>query len=281
MPRKSKNVPIDAIQELADKAPQSASIGGTEDISSKIKIDVDSVLKTKVHFAVPCYGGMLTESTFLSFIKFSNLARKIGLEWSLETLVNESLISRGRNTLVSKFLTLKDSTHLMFIDSDIGWEDWNVLLLLNHQVDVIGGLYPLKGLPLKWVVNSFKGSEQHGDLQEVSKAGTGFLCIKKEVFEKLKSHPRVVPYKNDVGLDKNLDAHMRTYFDTMVKDERYFSEDWTFCENWREMGGKVWVDRRVILKHIGNFSYSMENNDSLYHSYGKMYAEYNNLAKTS
>lgn len=279
MPGRNKKVPIEAVQEMADKSPQEASIGGTDDIASKIKIDVETVLKAKVHFAVPCYGGMLSESTFLSFIKFSNLARKIGLEWSLETLVNESLISRGRNTLVSKFLTLKDSTHLMFVDSDIGWDDWNVLLLLSHQVDVVGGLYPLKGLPLKWVVNSFKGAEQKEHLQEVSRAGTGFLLIKRDVFDKLNDHPRVIPYQNDVGLDKNLDPHMRTYFDTMVKDGRYFSEDWTFCENWREMGGKIWVDKRVILKHIGNFSYSLDNNDNLYNVYGEMYAEYNNLTK--
>ena len=279
MPGRNKKVPIEAVQEMADKSPQEASIGGTDDIASRIKIDVETILKTKVHFAVPCYGGMLSESTFLSFIKFSNLARKIGLEWSLETLVNESLISRGRNTLVSKFLTLKDSTHLMFVDSDIGWDDWTVLLLLSHQVDVVGGLYPLKGLPLKWVVNSFKGAEQRENLQEVSRAGTGFLLIKRDVFDKLKDHPRVVPYQNDVGLDKNLDPYMRTYFDTMVKDGRYFSEDWTFCENWREMGGKIWVDKRVVLKHVGNFSYSIDNNDNLYNVYGQMYAEYNNLTK--
>lgn len=278
MAKKSKKIPVDAVQELADKAPEAASIGGTDNIN-KIKIDVEKVLKTRVHFCVPCYGGMISEPTFLSFIKFSTAARKIGLEWSLETVVNESLISRGRNTLVAKFMALKDSTHLMFIDSDIGWEEWNVLLLLNHDVDVVGGLYPLKGLPLKWVVNSFKGAEERDNLQEVSKAGTGFLLIKRDVFEKLKSHPRVIPYKNDIGINSSYDQHMRTYFDTMVKDERYYSEDWTFCENWRELGGKVWVDKRIILKHIGNFSYSIDTNDQLYNMYGKMYADFNNLTK--
>ena len=48
---------------------------------------------------MPCYGGMLTESTFMSFIKWANTARQLNIDWTLETMVNESLISRARNTL--------------------------------------------------------------------------------------------------------------------------------------------------------------------------------------
>jgi len=53
-----------------------------------------------------CYGGMLTESTFMSFIKWANTARQLGIDWTLETMVNESLISRARNTLTAKFLDM-------------------------------------------------------------------------------------------------------------------------------------------------------------------------------
>lgn len=281
MGKKSKTIPVNAIEELADKSPEAASIGGTEDLSSTIKIDAEKLLRANLHFAVPCYGGMISEATFLSFVKFSNVARKIGLEWSLETLVNESLISRGRNTLVAKFLSLPDPTHLMFVDADIGFEAWNVLLLINHGVDVVGGLYPLKTLPLKWVLNGVDGGEETEYLKEVSKTGTGFLLIKRDVFERLKSHTNVKKYKNDIGLSQEYDNHMYTYFDTMVREERYYSEDWTFCENWRELGGKIWIDKRIILRHLGNFSYSVDSNDQLYQVYGKLYADYNNLTKSS
>ena len=71
---------------------------------------------------MPCYGGMLTESTFMSYIKWANTARQLGIDWTVETMTNESLISRARNTLTAKFLANKDSTHLMFIDADIGFK---------------------------------------------------------------------------------------------------------------------------------------------------------------
>jgi len=221
---------------------------------------------------MPCYGGMLTESTFMSFIKWANTARQLGIDWTLETMVNESLISRARNTLTAKFLDMPDATHLFFVDADIGWEPWHLLVLLNRDVDVIGGLYPMKTMPIKWVVNGFEGAEEGPDgLQEVSKAGTGFLLMKKHVFEKMNAHPAVKQYKNDIGLDPKYDKHLKTYFDTAVRQNRYYSEDWTFCENWRDLGGRIWVDKRVLLRHSGSYVFCMENQQYLYDNIGPMY----------
>ncbi len=223
---------------------------------------------------MPCYGGMLTESTFMSFIKWANTARQLNIDWTLETMVNESLISRARNTLTAKFLHMPDATHLMFIDADIGWEPWHLLVLLNRDVDVIGGLYPMKTMPIKWVVNGFEGAEEGPDgFQEVSKAGTGFLLIKKGVFEQMDNHPAVKQYKNDIGLDPVYDQYLKTYFDTAVRQNRYYSEDWTFCENWRDIGGKIYVDKRVLLRHSGSYVFCMENQQFLLDNIGPMYVQ--------
>jgi len=216
---------------------------------------------------MPCYGGMLTESTFMSYIKWANTCRQLGIDWTMETMTNESLISRARNTLVAKFLNNPDSTHLMFVDADIGWEPWHLLVMLDRQVDVIGGLYPMKTLPVKWVVNGFDGAEEGPDgLQEVSKTGTGFMLVKRDVFDKLNAHPAVKPFNNDIGLPKELDKHLKTYYDTAVRENRYYSEDWTFCENWRDIGGKVWVDKRVLLRHTGTYVFDFAAQEPLYNA---------------
>lgn len=264
-----KTVPVEKVQELADQAQQKPALQ-----PGQVQVDVDFLKTTRVHIAMPCYGGMLTESTFMSFIKWANTARQLGIDWTLETMVNESLISRARNTLTAKFLEMPDATHLFFVDADIGWEPWHLLVLLNRNVDVIGGLYPMKTMPIKWVVNGFEGAEEGPDgLQEVSKAGTGFLLMKRHVFEKMNSHPAVKPYKNDIGLDPKYDKHLKTYFDTAVRQGRYYSEDWTFCENWRDLGGKIYVDKRVLLRHSGAYVFCMENQDNLLNTIGPMYVE--------
>jgi hypothetical protein len=232
---------------------------------NQIQVNIDYLRTTRVHICMPCYGGMLTESTFMSYIKWANTCRQLGIDWTMETMTNESLISRARNTLTAKFLNNKESTHLMFIDADIGWEPWHLLVMLNRDVDVIGGLYPMKSLPVKWCVNGFEGAEEGPDgLQEVSKTGTGFMLIKRGVFEKLDAHPATRPFINDIGLPAELNPYMKTYFDTAVRENRYYSEDWTFCENWRDLGGKVWVDKRVLLKHTGTYVFDFQAQEQLY-----------------
>ena len=269
--KEEANIPLEklqeAVEEINDAPPEELQPG-------QIQVNVDFIRTTKVHIAMPCYGGMLTESTFMSFIKWANTARQLNIDWTLETMVNESLISRARNTLSAKFLHMDDATHLMFIDADIGWEPWHLLVLLNRDVDVIGGLYPMKTMPIKWVVNGFDGAEEGPDgFQEVSKAGTGFLLIKKGVFEKLNSHPAVKQYKNDIGLDPIYDQYLKTYFDTAVRQNRYYSEDWTFCENWRDLGGKIYMDKRILLRHSGSYVFCMENQQYLLDNVGPMYVE--------
>jgi hypothetical protein len=232
----------------------------------QIQVNVDYLRSTRVHICMPCYGGQLTEQTFMSFIKWSNTCRQLGIDWTVETMTNESLISRARNTLTAKFLANNDSTHLMFIDADIGWEPWHLLALLNHDKDVIGGLYPMKTIPVKWCVNGIPGAPDNDPtgLLEVTKTGTGFLLMKRHVFEKLKSHPAVKPFNNDIGLPAELNEHMKTYFDTAVRENRYYSEDWTFCENWRDLGGQVFVDKRVLLRHVGTYTFDFAAQDQLY-----------------
>ena len=123
----------------------------------------------------------------------------------------------------------------------------------------------MKSLPVKWCVNGFDGAEEGPDgLQEVTKTGTGFLLMKRHVFEKLNAHPAVKPFNSDIGLPPELNVYMKTYFDTAVRENRYYSEDWTFCENWRDIGGKVWVDKRVLLKHTGTYVFDYAAQDQLY-----------------
>ena len=240
----------------------------SEPQQTQVQVDLDYLKTTRVHICMPCYGGMLSEQTFMSFIKWGNACRQLGIDWTVETMTNESLISRARNTLTAKFLTTSGSTHLMFIDADIGWEPWHLLVLLNAKRDVIGGLYPMKSIPVKWCVNGIPGKDggesDDPNLIEVTKTGTGFLLMKRDVFEKLNAHPAVRPFNNDIGLPKELDPHMKTYFDTAVRENRYYSEDWTFCENWRDLGGQVFVDKRVLLKHVGSYTFDGANQENLY-----------------
>ena len=129
-----KTVPVEKVQEIAAQAAaeKAADAPAEAPVAGQVQVNVDYLRTTKVHIAMPCYGGMLTESTFMSFIKWANTARQLNIDWTLETMVNESLISRARNTLTAKFLDMPDATHLFFVDADIGWEPWHQKIPTNE-----------------------------------------------------------------------------------------------------------------------------------------------------
>ena len=51
---------------------------------------VSRVLKdSKVHIALPCYGGQISEATFSSLMRFTIRCVKLGINVAIDTLPNE------------------------------------------------------------------------------------------------------------------------------------------------------------------------------------------------
>jgi GT2 family glycosyltransferase len=91
---------------------------------------------------------------------------------------------------------------------------------------------------------------------EIFNGGTGFMLIKREVFEKLGE--KVPSYTNDVGdLSGQLNGaeKIREYFATSIEPEtnRLLSEDYHFCREWRLAGGQVWAAPWAHLGHMGSY----------------------------
>ncbi len=217
------------------------------------------------HIAIPCYAGQVFETVMVSMLKFVLFCQKIGMNFSLDTMVNESLISRGRCHLVSKMMENSVATHLMWIDSDIGFEPEHIIQLLLHDKDVVGGLYPKKTLPIDYVVNVLPDAVNKengqiktvGSLIPVSRMGTGFMLVKRRVFEKMfEAYPQT-KFKGNIGLDPKFDKWLYALYDSTIASDtnEYLSEDWTFCSLWRQIGGEIWADSSIRLSHSGFFKY--------------------------
>jgi hypothetical protein len=199
--------------------------------------------KVHLHLGIPCYGGMVSEPTMTSFLRFVLMATQLGLNWSLDTMVNESLVTRARN--------------FMFIDADIRFQPESIFQMIAHDKDVIGGLYPKKALPINYVINLKPTVTVQGDIYTVDTMGTGFLLFKRHVYEKLiAAHPQA-KYVDDIGLGKQYEPMMYAIFDCVI-DERghYLSEDWTFCRRWQELGGEIWAHSKTLLNHVGHYEFA-------------------------
>jgi hypothetical protein len=210
-----------------------------------------------IHILIPCYAGQIFEATMTSLIQFICVANQIGLKWSLNTMVKESLIPRGRNSLCAIGMENPHATHFMFIDSDIRFQADSILGMLAAEKDVIGGLYPKKGLPIDYNFNGKNGGLIDGPCIQVETVATGFLLFRKSVYEKLIQAYPETKYRDDIGLGKQYEPHLYAIFDTIIDEHGfYLSEDWTFCRRWIEQGGDIWIDTRVLLSHIGFFEYA-------------------------
>lgn len=212
--------------------------------------------KIHLHIGIPCYGGMVSEPTMTSLLRFVLLAQRYGLHWSLDTMVNESLITRGRNNLMAKMMTNEKATHFMFIDADIRFQPESILQMLAYDKEVIAGLYPKKTIPTNYVINLLPQTKIQGEIFTVDTAGTGFLIFKRSVYERLiEAHPET-KYVDDVGLGKQYEPMMYAIFDCKIDEKgHYLSEDWLFCRRWQAIGGEIWAHSKTLLNHIGHYEY--------------------------
>jgi len=176
----------------------------------EISIKKEELQKNKLFVATPMYGGMNHGLYMKACLDLQALCMAYGIQIKFSFLFNESLITRARNYLVDEFLHRSDCTHLLFLDSDISFNPNDVIAMLALDKDVIGGPYPKKAIKWKsvktaikknpeidtaelekvagdFVFNPVKGTAQFSvsDPLEVLEIGTGFMLVRREVFNKM------------------------------------------------------------------------------------------------
>jgi hypothetical protein len=250
----------------------------------EISIKAEDLQKKSIFVATPMYGGQNHGLYMKACLDLQGLCVQYGINIKFSFLFNESLITRARNYLVDEFLHRSDCTHLLFIDSDIHFNPQDVLAMLALDKDVIGGPYPKKSI--KWrsvakalksnpdmdpgllekvtgdyVFNPVKGTSQFSVSEplEVMEIGTGFMMVKREVFPEFEKQYPELKYKPDHVGQANFDGtrYIHAYFDTVIDkvSERYLSEDYMFCQWWRNMGGKIWLCPWMRTQHIGTYHF--------------------------
>lgn len=221
----------------------------------------------KVFVAVPIYGGL---DPFFSQCLI-RLASNPPCNMALRLQAGDSLVARARNTLTADFLA-SDCTHLLFIDSDLVFGAEQIVHLVSHfedpAVKIAGGCYPKKQQgDVQWVCNGCVEERQAREdgLLEVRYVGTGFMMIAREVFEAMiYRFGEELRYTPDHRKDREeYDFWSVGTYRYPDGSKRYLSEDWFFCQRWLDLdpANKVWMDTRVILKHVGTAVYPLDTQE--------------------
>jgi len=258
----------------------------------EINIAVEELRKRKLFVASPMHSGTCHGQYAKSMIDLAVLCTQYGIPFTQYFLFGESLISRGRNYCVAEFLAT-DCTHMLFIDSDVGFNARDAIALLalqspsanDDQYDIVAGVYPLKQISwekIKAAVDKGFADNDPEDLKryvgsyvfnpapdnptfalsepaEVMETGTGFMMIRRETFEKFAAAYPEQSYRPDHIRTDKFDGSQEivAYFDTPIDPEtkRYLSEDYYFCQAIRKIGMKVWICPWMQLNHTGNYTF--------------------------
>lgn len=172
------------------------------------------------------------------------LGRDILLEF--EWVQNLSLVQCARNYLVLRFLENAEYTHLLWIDSDLGWQPDAIHRMVERGKDVIGGVYPRKADKAAYPYVPLDSKVEDG-LEKAKRLPTGFLLTSRKAVEEVaadmptfkmpyngKTHD--VPHVFEIKIDE---------------DKNMVSEDYVFSDLLRAKGYDLWVERDIVFTHAG------------------------------
>jgi hypothetical protein len=217
----------------------------------EIKIKIDELKQAKLFVATPMYGGQCFGQYTRAIADLSSLCTKHEIHLSYYFLFNESLVTRARNYCADEFMR-SDCTHMLFIDSDIGFDANDIFAMLglslqNDDYDILCAPYPKKTISwekIKRAVDIGVADEDPNQLEryvgdyafnpvggtnqikisepaEVAEGGTGFMLIKRKVFERMNEEYPNLLYKPDHVRTAAFDGsrEIMAYFDAIIDDK--------------------------------------------------------------
>jgi hypothetical protein len=245
--------------------------------------NVKLLVATPVHSEVSIH---YTES----LLTLQGMGHSLGLTIDF-LLLKSSLVTQGRNLCVANFLNKKEYTHMLFIDSDISFDPSSVVKLLKCDKDVVSIPYPMKTInwnkvhgrikddnisatalsksgftyPIK--VEDQQNINVSKGIMEVTHAPTGFMLIKKETILKMvEKYPHLkIKQPTILNGDTQETDNLWNFFDTWFDQStnRYYGEDFAFCQKWRDIGGKCYCYVDDFITHVGEYSFEGKFIDEL------------------
>ena len=211
----------------------------------------------------------------MSVINLTQLCEEKGWDILYSFTYTFSLVPQARDVLANQFLET-DCTHLLFVDADTSFNPYDVISMLEEDKDVIAGICPKKTLywerlpekrplypeievldyvfmPLDRQYMSFTNLEPF----ECAGAGTGYMLIKRRVFEELE----VPAYRNDNKEALQMTSTtLKNFFFLQIDSESnaLMGEDYAFCALWRRQGGKVYIAPYARAAHHGSYTFGFK-----------------------
>lgn len=231
---------------------------------------------TKITIATPAFGEIFYSSYVRSLFRLTQAFAHRGWKSTFSS-ISYSDIVESRNYLLTHWFDKTDSTHLLFLDADMGYPAELILEMVDLGEPVVGAVYPKRQIDLgrmtklvadgetparaiarshDYIVRRNRGTEvrRKKGFITVDGCGTGIMLISRPaVAAMLATIPDLSDTEGAKGspLATDLDRMIRA-FEPVRTGGKLLSEDFSFCHRWREQcGGSIWVNTAHEIEHVG------------------------------
>lgn len=209
-------------------------------------------MNKSVLIATPAYDGTVHAQYAVSLNETIMQLAIAGIEARPFIECGGSLLIATRNRILQTFLD-SEATHLLCIDSDLGWPAEAVLSMLQQNKDFIAGVYPARNKPGVYLARPQLTNTGEfildNHLIKADYVPAGFMLLTRECVLKMCAkfpHKYVNP-----KLKHESSIAMHCLFETEVFEEEFWGEDFVFCRRAREAGLDIWVDPLIEFDHAG------------------------------
>lgn len=218
----------------------------------------------RVFIFIPAFGQTITATTFLTTHALQQSLLQKGIGGGVSTLSFPDIAELRSMATTIWFDTLKDHSHLLFIDADMGFTPDLVLDMLMFDEPIVGAIYPQRKLPLSWA-GSGTGevmAERRAGFMKVEGVGMGCTLIRRDAIEKMVAHyPELIDKRlslhpaGNILKEAGTDRLLRVFDCIDIPDRGRVSEDLSFCIRWNQMGGSVWAAIAHRMSHVGPYDF--------------------------
>lgn len=222
-------------------------------------------MATDVFIFVPGFGQIISSTTFLTTHALRQHLMSKGIGGGISTLSFPDIAELRSMAITVWYDTMPNASHILFIDSDMGFPPELVSDMLLFDEGVVGTVYRQRKEPVSWAGSGTGAAqtERRGDFMLVEGVGFGCTLIRRDVITKMiEKFPELIDTRlhlHPAGetLRQTGTNRLLRFFEKLDIPERgLISEDLSFCIRWAECGGKVWANIGHRISHVGPYDYA-------------------------
>ena len=219
----------------------------------------------KLFLALACNSGLTRKETSESLLTIL-MNRRPGYEFVVQ-FGGGSDVGAVRNCLLHQFRTRTDCGLCLFIDCDEQFHVEHLTTLAGWfdkypQIQIAGGLYPLKGVPVKWSFGYWSRESDIPGLWDVFELAGGFMGLRYDLVEEMIARYPETAYRCEEYAFYGETCYDLAAMGVVTREwrpgdtyARRVPEDFMLSLRARELGHRIYVDPRLQIGHIGALDY--------------------------